>query len=117
MRKTSRVISGTSVAEFRDAVRARDKRCVVTGYPVVDDDWTAFEAAHIFPLAHLDYWKQHNFSRCIKFQPNKESSGTINSVQNGKLLDSSMHVLFDNYKFSINPDVQYVYHMSMNFID
>jgi hypothetical protein len=32
-------------------------------------------------------------------------SGTINSVQNGLLLDSAIHQLFDCYIFSINPDV------------
>ena len=31
--------------------------------------------------------------------------GSINSVQNGMLLTSSIHFLFDNHAVSVNPDV------------
>jgi hypothetical protein len=41
-------------ALFRDRVRARDQCCVVTGAEVPDEDFTGFEAAHIFPVAHID---------------------------------------------------------------
>lgn len=34
-----------------------------------------------------------------------DTGGTINSVQNGLLLRSDIHQLFDFYDFSINPDV------------
>jgi hypothetical protein len=40
--------------QFRDRVRARDGRCVVTGDPRVDPDYTGLAAAHIFPVAHAD---------------------------------------------------------------
>jgi hypothetical protein len=44
-------------------------------------------------------------SRWISIPPETEAAGTINSVQNGMLLKSDLHQLFDNYAFSINPDV------------
>jgi len=65
--------------------------------------WFGFEAAHIFPLGHEGHWKQHNFGRWILLPP--EKGGLINSVQNGLLLESGIHQLFDAYAFSINPDV------------
>jgi hypothetical protein len=46
------------------------------------------------------------FGRWISIAPEKESAGTINSVQNGMLLKSDLHQLFDNYAFSVNPDVR-----------
>ena len=67
------------------------------------NDWSGFEAAHIFPLAHEDVWKQCNFGRWISILLAK--GGPINSVQNGMLLTSTLHQRFDNYAFSINPDV------------
>ena len=84
----------------------RDHRCVISGEKAIGapyDDWTGFEAAHIFPLAYEGHWTEHNYNRWITIQP--ESGGTINSVQNGMLLRSDIHQLFDSYNFSINPDV------------
>jgi hypothetical protein len=54
-------------------------------------------------LAREGYWRQYNYGRWISLPP--ESGGTINSVQNGLLLESGIHRLFDAYAFSINPDV------------
>ena len=65
--------------------------------------WFRFEAAHIFPLGHEGHWKQYNFGRWISLPP--ERGGLINSVQNGLLLESRIHQLFDAYVLSINPDV------------
>jgi hypothetical protein len=62
-----------------------------------------FDAAHIFPLAHEQRWKDSGYSRWISILA--ADGGTINSVQNGMLLDSTIHVLFDGYDISINPDV------------
>jgi len=97
--------TGTRVKSFRDAVRDRDRRCLITGEEAQDDrgKWTGYEAAHIFPLAHLGYWQEQNFSRWIMIPPAKGE--TINSVQNGLLLRSDLHQLFDMYDLSINPDV------------
>jgi predicted restriction endonuclease len=72
-----------------------------------NDNWWGFDAAHIFPIAHENDWKIHNFSRWISLPPARGEP--INSVQNGLLLRSDIHILFDNYAFSINPDVCILY--------
>ncbi|KAK0655523.1 HNH endonuclease-domain-containing protein [Cercophora newfieldiana] len=102
--------SGTRVNEFRDKVRQRDGRCVVTKEENINkefDEWVGFEAAHIFPLAYEGQWNTQGWSQQITILPSQRSYGTINSVQNGLLLDSTVHQLFDSYKFSINPDDGY----------
>ena len=35
-------------------VRERDMCCCITGHEVAGDDFTGFEAAHIFPLSETD---------------------------------------------------------------
>jgi hypothetical protein len=44
-------------ATFRDRVRARDRRCVVTDMRVPGENYVCLDAMHIFPLAHLDVGK------------------------------------------------------------
>ena len=103
------VASGTRVAEFRDAVRQRDRRCVITGRRALNTHrgiWRGFQTAHVFPLAYEGYWIQHDYDRWIDLYP--EVGGSINSVQNGLLLSNEVHDLFDNYDFSINIDVCHV---------
>ena len=105
--RTISVASGTRVGEFREAVRQRDRRCIITGRPALSADydiWTGFEAAHIFPLAYQGHWDQYDYGRWITMQPN--TGGSINSVQNGLLLANDIHALFGNYEISINPDVR-----------
>jgi len=106
------ITTGTRVKSFRDAVRARDGRCVVTKVvnPLAPNFWLSFEAAHIFPFAHEVYWNAQNYGRWITLVP--ERGGAINSVQNGLLLSSNLHGLFDNYFFSINPDVSWFLSLS-----
>ena len=72
-------------------------------FPSGEVYYRGFEAAHIFPLAYEGYWKDYNYDSWITIPP--EKGGTINSVQNGILLGASMRQRFDNYDFSINPDV------------
>ncbi|ELR08811.1 hypothetical protein VC83_00753 [Pseudogymnoascus destructans] len=92
---------------FRNRVRERDGRCVVTGEKPLDDvDFVRLEAAHIFPLAHLDMWKAQLWQRQITDDRYVGESG-INSVQNGILLRSDVHQLFDTYRLAINPDRGY----------
>jgi hypothetical protein len=84
----------------------RDRRCVISGTEAVGADvgfWTGFGAAHVFPLAYEGHWIAHNYSRWITIPPEKGES--IHSVQNGMLLRSDVHQLFDSYALSINPDV------------
>ena len=102
--------TGTRVKAFKDAVRRRDGRCVVSGKRAVHawrGLWDGFEASHIFPLAYEGRWVQHNYGRWITIPPERERAGTINSVQNGLLLRDDLHTLFDVYVFSINPDDNY----------
>jgi hypothetical protein len=65
--------------------------------------WRGFEAAHIFPLAYEEHWRNNNFARWISIP--SIAGGSINSIQNGILLNSAIHQLFDSFAFSINPDV------------
>jgi hypothetical protein len=67
-------------------------------------DWKGFQAAHFFPLAYEEMWKCNNFARWITIPPT--TGGSINSVQNGILLDSGTHEQFDAFLFSINPTVR-----------
>ena len=100
--------SGTRVESFRDAVFQRDKRCIITGNQAMYADvgkWLGFEATHIFPLAFERQWNDCNLSRLITAPPTNESHGSINSVQNGIMLTSTMHQFFASYDVSINPDV------------
>ncbi|KAL0634242.1 hypothetical protein Q9L58_006860 [Maublancomyces gigas] len=105
--RTISVASRTRVVSFRDAVRDRDRRCVITGEKALDAEyglWEGFEAAHVFPLAHERHWREHNYGRWITIPSATESAGSINSVQNGMLLRADIHALFDSYTVSINPD-------------
>jgi HNH endonuclease len=69
------------------------------------DYWDGFKAAHIFPLAYEGHWIDQNYDRWITIQPIR--GGSINSVQNGLLLDANIHQLFNVYGISINPDDNY----------
>jgi hypothetical protein len=105
-RLISHAISGREDA-FRNGVRARDGKCVISG-EINDvapwDVWVGLEAAHVFPLQQESLWIQHNYTLWIT---NMESGGssTINSVQNGLLMSEAVHSRFDQYLFSVNPDV------------
>lgn len=101
--------TGTRTAKFCEAVRARDGKCVITGIVAMDADvgeWFGYHAAHIVPLAFEGHWMAHNFQRWITIDSVK--GGSINSVQNGLLLSSQIHELFDNYVLSISPDVRFL---------
>ena len=105
--RTSSLPSGTRVISFSEAVRQRDRRCVITGKPARLAHlgiWDTFEATHIFPLAYEEYWNDSEYSRCITVPPANGSDGSINSVQNGILLESDIHCLFESYTLTINPD-------------
>lgn len=100
--------TGSRLRSFVNAVRERDRRCVISG-EVVElerDDWTYFQAAHIFPLAHESHWNECDFGRWITIVP--ATGDSINSVQNGMLLTANVHTLFDSYYLTINPDVSMV---------
>ncbi|KAF1816448.1 hypothetical protein P152DRAFT_464000 [Eremomyces bilateralis CBS 781.70] len=70
--------TGTRVKPFCAATRARDRRCVISG---------------------------NGYDRGITIPPEKGEA--INSVQNGLLLRTDIHELFDMFNISINPDDNY----------
>lgn len=105
---------------FRDGIRVRDGRCVITGVPnccdcrsapsfeasyVSCDCWTGFEAAHVFPLERESTWIKSNHSQWITDMDNTIGVSKINSLQNGLLLQKHIRELFNNYLISVNPDV------------
>lgn len=100
---------GTRTEVFTDQVRERDQHCVITKLDNLMARaglWVGFEAAHIFPLGCERDWNKNNFSRWITISPSR--GGAINSVQNGLLLQSTVHQLFDAFIISINPDVSFL---------
>lgn len=104
--RTISLSTGSRFQSFRDEIRRRDGRCVITGKIALGayrNHWKGFEAAHIFPLAYQGHWVQHNFARWITIPA--ANGETINSKQNGLLLRADIHRLFDNYDISIHPDV------------
>lgn len=93
---------------FGCGVRARDGKCVLTGRVnrlAAAGSWDGFQAAHIFPLEHENIWIQNNYGRWITNMQGVIGNSRINSVQNGLLVSSNLHTAFDQYLFSINPDV------------
>ena len=103
------IATGTRVQSFKEQVQARDGRCVISKVEnrrAAYDVWLGFEAAHIFPLAYEQQWLENNYGRWITIDP--PQWGKINSVQNGLLLKTNLHILFDHYVFSINPDVRFL---------
>ena len=111
-------------AVFRDRVRARDQCCVVSGTPVLDQDFDGFHAAYIFPFAHLDLvcillqfliyvssnsmsqWRLGQWSQVIQDDGLEIGNSKIHSIQNGLLLAETAHTYFDKFKIAINPDVR-----------
>ena len=79
--RTVSVSSGTRIGAFRDAIRERDKRCVITGEVADDRFWWDFQAAHIFPLVYEGHWGEFNHGRWTTISPATESAGPISSTR------------------------------------
>ncbi|CUS12279.1 unnamed protein product, partial [Tuber aestivum] len=110
-RLISHAISGRENS-FPIDIRNRDKKCVISGISnpeiaIQSNNWTTFEAAHIFPLQHESHWIQNNYGRWITDMDDTVGSSKINSCQNGFLLRQDVHTMFDRYFISINPDDSY----------
>ncbi len=93
---------------FRDGIRARDGKCVMSG--IINrrssrNNWSGFKAAHIFPLEKESIWVEANFDRWITDMDDMTGVTRINLCQNGVLLYGGIHTDFDNYLISVNPDV------------
>jgi len=109
--------STTRDSGFRDAVRSRDGKCVLTGMAPRNPAagiGRPLQAAHVFPLAYGEQWLRQGHGRCITNTP--RGGERINSVRNGLLLQASAHVLFDTYDFSINPDVTALRSFNFQFL-
>jgi hypothetical protein len=105
-RSISHSVSGSEDI-FRDKVRARDGRCVISGVVNATAEWgswAGYEAAHVFPLQHENLWIELDHG-CRITNKDSAAQSSINSVQNGILMFRHLHTLFDQYLFSINPDV------------
>ena len=109
-------VSGREDA-FRHGVRSRDGKCVISG--VVNElapyFWAGFEAAHILPLEAENLWIQWGYGRWITNMDDTVGVSRINSPQNGFILRSDIHQLFDQYLVSVNPDVG-LYFIYMSFM-
>jgi len=92
--------------DFTTRVRSRDKRCCFTGRPVFGNNYTAFEAAHIFPLGQTEEWNCRNLQRFIT-DPSVPANDKMNSVQQGFLCSATEHRLFDDYQLGVDPDDGY----------
>lgn len=100
-------ISGHESA-FRDGIRKRDRKCMISGRGGLlasSGVWTNLEAAHVFPLERENIWDEFGYSRWITNMDETTGISKINSVQNGLLMKRDLHSAFDQYLFSINPDV------------
>ncbi|KAG0127161.1 hypothetical protein HOY82DRAFT_625729 [Tuber indicum] len=71
------------------------------------DNWTGFEAAHIFLLEDESHWIECGYGRWITDMDDAAGSSKINSSQNGILLQSTVHDMFNSFLISINPDDGY----------
>ncbi|KAG0639744.1 hypothetical protein HOY80DRAFT_1043990 [Tuber brumale] len=97
---------------FLNDVRNRDRKCVISGISIPEiliqsNNWTTFEATHIFPPEHEPLWIRDNYGRWIVGRDNATESSKICSPQNGFLLRSHLRQMFDGYLISINPDDAY----------
>jgi hypothetical protein len=76
--------------------------------PEVDlGDYLGFHAAHIFPYAKEGDWQRNGFSQYITDNSPASHIGPskIDSPQNGILMSTGIHPMFNLFRVSINPDV------------
>ncbi|CUS15898.1 unnamed protein product, partial [Tuber aestivum] len=107
----SRSVSGKET-RFRDEIRARDPKCVISGMINSDlsiqaSDWISYEAAHLFPVHGESIWIDLDFGRWITDMDDSPPCSKIDSAQNGPPPRSHVHQLFDQYLVSVNPDDGY----------
>jgi len=97
---------------FEYEIRARDRKCVFSDLPNSDPQiqheiWVGLDATYIVPPEHEELWIQSDNDRLITNMDNVTGSSKINSTQNGFLLDSSAHEMFNQYLLAVNPDDGY----------
>ncbi|KAK9482106.1 hypothetical protein V1527DRAFT_415843 [Lipomyces starkeyi] len=79
---------------------------VIVNHGAYLNEWTSFEAAHIFPLSHEDLCRSFNYPRFVTNKSDETDTG-ISSCQNGILMLSNIHQQFDSFNFAIDPDDNY----------
>ncbi|KAJ5899437.1 hypothetical protein N7495_004181 [Penicillium taxi] len=95
---------------FTEDIRSRDKKCVLSGLPCRNwhvGIWHGFEAAHIFPIGKETLWNHGGYNRWITNTATGRHRSSINSIQNGFLMDIHLHTSFDQFHVSANPDNGY----------
>jgi hypothetical protein len=82
---------------------------VISGIPhPLDEDPLIFDAVHIFSFAREKTWVEKGMARFITdaVPPTQQGETKIHSVQNGLLLKTDIHGLFDAYAVTVNVDVR-----------
>ncbi|KAG0124868.1 hypothetical protein HOY82DRAFT_633119 [Tuber indicum] len=97
---------------FRDDIRNGVRKCVISGISIPkmhiqSNNWTTFEATHIFPPEHSSLWIQYDYGRWIAGKDDANESSKIHSPQNGFLLRLDVQQMFDRCLVSVNPDDGY----------
>ena len=64
-----------------------------------------FEAVHVFPLESENFWNQFRYSRWTMDMNETTGILRIDSVQNGLLMKRDLHSAFNQYFFSIDPNI------------
>jgi len=110
-RTISHKISGREDS-FCHEIRDRDRKCLISRTSILEihiqaNNWTTFEAPHIFPPEDKRLWIQYNYGRRITDMDDAIESSKLNSPQNGFLLRIEVHKMFDQYLISVNPDDGY----------
>jgi hypothetical protein len=73
--------------------------------PPIFNDWTGFHAAHVFPLEKESLFLSLHYERHVEGDTMEKPHQPIDSCKNGVLIKADLHLAFDKYLISINPDV------------
>lgn len=87
---------------FRDGVRARGGKCILTGLvnlEAEDGYWGGFDSNHVFPLERETICLRENWGNHIRDMGDVPDVSKMNSCQNGLLLLASVHAGFDSCLF------------------
>ncbi|PWN88803.1 hypothetical protein FA10DRAFT_268942 [Acaromyces ingoldii] len=99
--------SSSKSITFADRIRARDRKCLITGLTTIHRSWTRLHAAHIFARAHLDRWRTLGFDDLVDDTGRQLGDAKIDSVQSGLLLRADLHAAFNAHEFAVDVDNDY----------
>ncbi|KAF8419738.1 hypothetical protein EV426DRAFT_576832 [Tirmania nivea] len=94
---------------FRDRLRARDAGCAISGKRnrfAHLGIWAGFVAARVWPLPDSVSPGARRLISDVE-PSDRAHGGRMNSPQNGMILDSSVHALFDKNLIGVDPDDGY----------